>query len=139
LSDIAIKALSPGINDPTTATTAIDRMGEALLRVRELRTETRFEPTPSGNGGLRQTTIGLEQILDQCLPQIRHFGAGDVIVITHLLGLLRELVHGAAAEATDLIVAHVGLIVSSANDELTLEADRQRVRDAAAWASETDG
>lgn len=138
LSDIAIKALSPGINDPTTATTAIDRMGEGLLRVREFRTETRFQPAPSGKGGLRQTTIGFDQILDQCLPQIRHFGAGDVIVITHLLGLMRELVHGAAAEATDLVVAHVKLIVSSANDELVLEADRERVREAAAWAFAAD-
>lgn len=31
LSDIAVKALSPGINDPTTAAMAIDRLGESLV------------------------------------------------------------------------------------------------------------
>jgi uncharacterized membrane protein len=31
LSDIAVKALSPGINDPTTAMICIDRLSEVLV------------------------------------------------------------------------------------------------------------
>src|SRR5690606_14387550 len=33
LSDIAVKALSPSINDPTTAVLCIDRQGEILLAI----------------------------------------------------------------------------------------------------------
>ncbi len=31
IADIALKALSPGINDPTTATTCIDRLAELMV------------------------------------------------------------------------------------------------------------
>lgn len=137
LSDIAIKALSPGINDPTTATTAIDRMGEALSRARDLRSETRFLPAPGGRGGVRETTIGLSQFLDVCLPQLRHYGAADVIVISHLLGVLGAIARGSAPDTFSLIAAQGRLIVDASSEALTLAADRQRVRDAAAWAFET--
>ena len=63
-SDIAVKAMSPGINDPTTATTAIDSLGEALFRVRELRDVVRYEAAANGDGRIRVTAIGLEQVLD---------------------------------------------------------------------------
>jgi uncharacterized membrane protein len=42
LSDIAIKGLSPGINDPTTAVTAINSLGESLLQARDFPTELRY-------------------------------------------------------------------------------------------------
>lgn len=135
LSDIAIKALSPGINDPTTAVTAIDRMGEALLRGRDLRSETWFLPAPNGQAGIRQTAVGLDQMLDQCLPQIRHYGAADVIVITHLLRVLGEVANASASDARNLLANHAQLILDSAVQALTLSADRQRVQDAAAWAA----
>lgn len=133
LADIAIKALSPGINDPTTATTAIDRLGEALLRARDFRAETRFQPAPSGQGGLRQTTIGLGQMLDQCLPQIRHYGAADVIVITHLLRVVGEVAKGADAGTHDLLMNHAQIILDRSAEVVSLPADRQRLREAAAW------
>jgi len=134
LSDIAIKALSPGINDPTTATTAIDRLGEALLRGRDFRTETRFQPAPSGKGGLRHTTVGLAQMLDQCLPQIRHYGAADVIVMTHLLRVVGEVANGADPGPHDLLANHARFILDSSVEAVSLPADRQRIREAAAWA-----
>lgn len=139
LSDIAIKALSPGINDPTTATMAIDRMGEALSRARDLRRETRLLPASNGRGGVRETTIGLSQITDVCLPQLRHYGAADVIVMSHLLGVLGAVASGSGPDTFGLLAAQARLIVDGSNEAMTLAADRQRVRDAAAWASETDG
>ncbi len=134
LTDIAIKALSPGINDPTTATSAIDRMGEGWLRLRDARAETWFAAAASGEGGVRQTVVGFDQVLDQCLPQIRHFAAGDVVVVVHLLDVLRQVSRGVSAEVAELISGHVAAIVASASHELTLDEDRERVRNAAAWA-----
>ncbi|MBA3276797.1 MAG: DUF2254 domain-containing protein, partial [Chloroflexia bacterium] len=99
LSDIAVKALSPGINDPTTASLCIDRIGEALTRVRGLRADTRFRAAPGGTGGVCYTVIGLDDILNECIPQIRHFGAGDVLVGERLLTVLGAVAAGAEPRA----------------------------------------
>jgi len=134
LSDIAIKALSPGINDPTTATIAIDRMGEGLLRLRGVGSDIRFVPAPNGRGGVREAMIGFGAILDQSVPQIRHYGAGDVVVMVHLVRVLGRVADGAPPAARAALIEQARLTADGAVQALTLEADRQRVRAAAAWA-----
>jgi uncharacterized membrane protein len=136
ISDMAVKALSPGINDSAIATTCVDRLGEVLSRARHLRCESRFWPTTDGQGGVHATSIGLQDIVDECLPQIRHYGAGDVVVMLHLLGVLREIARDAGAGSGGLIAAQVRLIVEEATATLILPADRQAIHEAARWAEQ---
>lgn len=133
LSDIAVKALSPGINDPTTAVTAIDRMGEALLRVRETSSTTVFQWGSQKTGGVRFETIGLQNVLDESIPQIRHFGASDVMVMMHLLKVLGMIADGASTETKVLLEDQAQAVVDESTATLTLAADQARVRQAAKW------
>ena len=135
LSDIAVKALSPGINDPTTASLCIDRIGEALTRVRGLRADTRFRAAPGGTGGVCYTVIGLDDILDECIPQIRHFGAGDVLVGERLLTVLGAVAAGAEPRAIVSLAGQARLVAEEAIGTLAVPADRRRISDAAAWAA----
>ena len=135
LTDVTNKALSPGINDPTTASLCIDRIGEALTRVCGLRAETRFRAAPGGTGGVCYTVIGLDDILDECIPQIRHFGADDVLVGARLLTVLGAVAAGAESPAVASLAGQARLVAEEAIGTLAVPADRRRISDAAAWAA----
>ena len=90
ISDIAIKALSPGINDPTTAHRCIDRLSEILL---ELGTRAPTRPWRTEEGHVhylaRHTTF--ERAVGLAFDQIRHFGADNPGIAGKLLETLTRL------------------------------------------------
>lgn len=89
--DIALRAISPAVNDPTTALTCIDHLGRILVRA-----ATR-QPPPSAlcdvDGCprviLRRTSF--PRLLDVAFSQIGHYGKADVAVPLRLLRVLGEL------------------------------------------------
>lgn len=134
LADIAVKALSPGINDPTTATMCIDRLGEALLHARELPGGMRTRTDDSGHPRLVQKRPGFESLLHIAVQQIRHFGAGDATVIAHLLRTLNAIVEDATLEARSIVTVEAKVVLDAALLTTDLPADRMRLQDAGAWA-----
>ncbi len=95
LADIAVKALSPGINDPTTAIICIDRLGEALMRSRGLRDGSVVRKDAEDQPRLVMPQVGFRTFLVTGVQQIRHFGAGDATVMAHLLHMLGIVADGA--------------------------------------------
>jgi len=91
LVDIAIKALSPAINDPTTAVVAIDQIHRLLreLGKRELRGET----IRDSRGQLRVIfrTPNWEDFVHLACNEIRLCGAGSVQVARRLRAMLEGL------------------------------------------------
>jgi len=89
--DIATKALSPAINDPTTAVLALDQLHHLLrnLGVREL------DPgrVRDGIGRLRLVyrTPDWEDFVDLAVTEIRQFGAGSIQVARRLRAMLEDL------------------------------------------------
>jgi len=91
LVDIAIKALSPAINDPTTAVLAIDQL-HRLLRMVGLRHVSR-EEFHDADGELRLVfrTPNWEDFVHLACTEIRHCGAGSVQVMRRLRSMLGNL------------------------------------------------
>ncbi|WP_144299729.1 DUF2254 domain-containing protein [Elioraea rosea] len=95
LVDIAIKALSPAINDPTTAVQAIDQVEDLLRRLARHDPEIgRF----AGSSGAARLVILMptwDDYLSLALDEIRMFGAGSIQVLRRLrhtlMGLARML------------------------------------------------
>jgi uncharacterized membrane protein len=92
LVDIAIKALSPAINDPTTAVTAIDQL-HRLLRLVGLR-QLRGEDICDAAGALRLVfrTPNWEDFVHLTCTEIRQFGAGSVQIMRRMRSMLENLV-----------------------------------------------
>jgi uncharacterized membrane protein len=92
LVDIAIKALSPAINDPTTAVLAIDQLHRLLRRVglRQLRHEEICDET--GKLRLVFRTPNWEDFVHLTCTEIRHCGAGSIQIIRRLRSMLENLV-----------------------------------------------
>jgi uncharacterized membrane protein len=92
LVDIAIKALSPAINDPTTAVQALDQIEDLLLRLGRRRLE--IGAFRDQNGKLRVLIAfpSWEDFLRVAFDEIRFYGANSVQVMRRMKALISEMV-----------------------------------------------
>lgn len=91
LVDIAERALSPGINDPTTAVQALDQLHDLLRRL-----ATRGFPSPArldGGGALRLLLPrpDWDTYVRLAVDEIRQYGEGSVQIARRLRTLLDDL------------------------------------------------
>jgi len=91
LVDIAIKALSAAINDPTTAVLAIDQLQRLLRRVglQDLRCDEISDQ--AGELRLILRTPNWEDFVHLACTEIRHCGAGSIQVVRRMRSLLENL------------------------------------------------
>ncbi|SOX51485.1 DUF2254 domain-containing protein [Mycobacterium ahvazicum] len=92
LADVANKALSPGINDPTTAVHALGHISALLceLAARDL------GPTLLRDEDRVRVVLNrpdLAELLDLSITQPRHYGSADLMVMLRLFRLLEELAY----------------------------------------------
>ena len=92
LADIAVKALSPGINDPTTATICIDRLGEILVAIADRPNQPSVRHGEDGRGTVIRPTLGWAEAVHSAFNEIRHYGSGDPMVRRHLEQTLDRLI-----------------------------------------------
>jgi uncharacterized membrane protein len=96
LVDIAIKALSPAINDPTTAVQAIDQIEDLLRRLGERDLDAGYARDTDGVLRLIFPMPTWEDYLVLAFDEIRHYGANSVQVMRRL----RSALYGLADSVT---------------------------------------
>lgn len=126
--DIALKALSPGVNDTTTAVTCIDYLTAINLRLanRRIAQALVFE-----DGRLRVIVKGpsFERFVGESFDEIRANARGNATVILRLLHSLKTI--GAATEdasRSSLISKHISLLADLTNRTIDSEYDAARIR-----------
>lgn len=92
LADIAIRALSPAINDPTTAVQALDQIEDLLLRLGNRRLEIGAIHDQAGSLRLVIAVPIWEDFLDLAFSQIRSYGATSMQVMRRMKALLSDLI-----------------------------------------------
>lgn len=92
LVDIAIRALSAAINDPTTAVQALDQIEDLLRRLGRRRLEVRALRDRSGalRVVIRQPTW--DDFVRLAFDEIRYFGATSVQVMRRMKALVADLI-----------------------------------------------
>jgi uncharacterized membrane protein len=96
--DIAIKALSPAINDPTTAVQALDQIEDLLLRLGRCRLEIGHYRNERGELRLVVPFPDWEDFLRLALDEIRFYGANSVQVTRRMMALIKSLLAGLPVE-----------------------------------------
>ena len=97
--DMANRALSPAVNDPTTAVQVIDHLGEVLGLIGRTDLDVRTRPEAADKpAAVVMWTRRWEDYLTLGLTEIRQFGATSVQVMRRLRALLEELLETARAE-----------------------------------------
>ena len=124
LVDIALKALSPGINDTTTAVMCVDYLAAILVRLasRQIATARRLD-----QGELRVITRGpsFPSLLAEAFDQIRQNAAGNVAVLTRLLQVLETIAGQTPNLRRRQVLRRQGeLIVAAAERTITSPHDR---------------
>lgn len=89
--DIAIKALSPAINDPTTAVQALDQIEDLLIRLGRRRLDIGAFRDAQGKLRLVVPFPTWDQFLRLALDEIRSYGADSVQVMRRMKSLIRDL------------------------------------------------
>ena len=89
--DVALKAISPAVNDPTTAITCVDQLSRILIRFasREPPEDLLYDPP-----GIVRASIGwihFERLLEAAFEQIRMYAKSDVAVSLRLLRALGDI------------------------------------------------
>jgi len=131
LVDMAVKAISPAVNDPTTAAEALSYCGDLLVRLQARRLGPQAHADSKGVVRLVTPDRDLRYYLDLVCAQVRRFGRGEPTVLTAVLRVLRDC---AACARDDEQRAEVrrqcALVLEDMSPDL-LEDDADAVRDMA--------
>lgn len=92
LVDVASKALSPAINDPTTAVLAIDQIHQLLRQVGRRRLDTGEVRDPDGTLRVVYRTPDWEDFVLLAVTEIRQYGSGSIQVARRLRAMLENLI-----------------------------------------------
>jgi uncharacterized membrane protein len=92
LVDIAIKALSPAINDPTTAVQALDQIQDLLLRLGCRYLEIGKFRDSEGKLRLVLPFPAWDDLLQLAFDEIRAYGASSVQVMRRMNALVHDLI-----------------------------------------------
>jgi uncharacterized membrane protein len=91
LVEVAVRALSPGVNDPFTAVNCVDRLGAALCALAEREFPSRFRFDGQGILRVVTDTSTASGIIEACFDQIRQAAEGNVSLTIRLLETIAEV------------------------------------------------
>lgn len=91
LVDIAIKALSPAINDPTTGVLAIDQLQRLLRRAGRRDLRSNYVLGQDGNVRLILRTPNWEDFVHLTFTEIRFYGASNIQIARRLRASIMDL------------------------------------------------
>ncbi|HVM30993.1 MAG TPA: DUF2254 domain-containing protein [Candidatus Limnocylindrales bacterium] len=128
LVDIALRALSPGINDPTTAVQAIDRIHDILYRIAQRRIPSPLRRDPTGKAILYLRRPGWSDYVLLSVEEIRLTAESQVHVLRRMRQMLLSLLEVAPIERRPPIEAAIERIDRSAARGLDDELDRRVAR-----------
>lgn len=129
--DIAERALSPGVNDPTTAVQAVDELHDLLRRLADRRfpSEARLDD----DGALRVVAprYGWDDYVGLAFDEIRHYGRGSIQIARRMRGALEDLATVAPEPRQAALDRQLRLLEESTRRDFPDEEDTRHAQDAA--------
>jgi uncharacterized membrane protein len=128
LAEVAVRALSPGVNDPFTALTCVDRLCSGLCHLahREMPSPYRFGP--SGQLRVVAPATTFSAAVDAAFDPIRQSAHASAVVTMRLLEVI--VVIASATQRTPdraALLRQAEMIARGSRSGLAEEADRQAV------------
>ena len=128
LVDIANKALSPAINDPTTAVLALDQLSGLLLGLGRRRLDEGVVRDRDGKPRLVYGTPDWPDYVMLAVSEIRQYGAGSIQVDRRLRAMLEHLIRELPAARRPPLEEELALLGEAVDRGFRDEADRRRAR-----------
>jgi uncharacterized membrane protein len=128
LADIANKALSPGINDPTTAVQSLDQIQHLLLVLGRRHLDDGQVHDRAGKLRLAYSTPGWPDFVMLAVSEVRQFGAGSLQINRRLRAMLEHLLEALPDERRPPLRDELALLGTGVERSFRDEEDRRRAR-----------
>jgi uncharacterized membrane protein len=106
LVDIAIKALSPAVNDPSTAVQALDQIEDLLRRLGHRRLETGAYRDRAGVLRVVVPNPSWDDFVTLAFDEIRYCGASSIQVMRRMKALAADLISALPPERHPSLMSH---------------------------------
>jgi uncharacterized membrane protein len=135
LVEMAVRAMSPAINDPFTAMTCLDYIGEGLaLFIRQGEKDPHFYDQ-KGRLCLIFEPVTFDELLDGAFDMLRHCSCDNASVLQHMLEVIDAVGQEADSpkvknfiKARQELLRHVSLIQAESHAGKLIEQDRQLIQ-----------
>lgn len=126
LVEIAVRALSPGINDPFTAIMCIDRLTSALCRMAEREIPSPYRYDEKNQLRVIARTVRFPDMLDSSFNQIRQYGRQSAAVTISVLDSLAVIAQRVTRdEDKKAVLRHAEMIKRGSEEGLPEPHDRK--------------
>jgi uncharacterized membrane protein len=130
LVEIALRAISPSINDPFTAIRCIDRLTVALCHLATVEFPSAYRYDDHHNLRIITNPVKFTGLIDSAFSQIRQYGQTDSAVTIRLLEAIAAIAsHTHSQPYRKALLRHAMMIERGSHDGLPEEQDRQEVRE----------
>ncbi len=124
LADIGAKALSPAMNDPTTAVQCVDRLHD-LLRAEAGRPRiARVHDDSAGRPRVVHAAVSWDELLSLAFDEIRLYGSGSLQIVRRLRAALEDLYRAADTDHFAALDNQMGLLDRAVRRSFPDQVDR---------------
>ena len=125
---MAVRAMSPAINDPFTAMTCLDHIGNGLSLFAQQGGENLNTYDQTGQLRLVFEPFSFEELLVAAFDMLRHASCDNAAVLLHMLEVIDEIGKDVKSPEMRLqLRRHVLLVQAESRAGALIEADRQRI------------
>ncbi len=129
LVEIAIRALSPAVNDTFTALACIDWLGDSLCKIAGGWEPVTVHRDAAGHVRVITVTVSFRRLVERAHDKIRQAGRGmPAVMIRQLDGLAKVMTYTTSAEERELLVEQAAMILRANEESVPEERDRADVR-----------
>jgi uncharacterized membrane protein len=128
LAEMAVRAMSPAINDPFTAMTCLDYMGDGLALFARQHRENPNIYDRDGRLRIVFDPVTFDQLLRAAFDMLRHASSNNATVLLHMLDVIGVIGRDAhSIEARQDLLRHAALIAAESRNGGLIEEDRRAV------------
>jgi uncharacterized membrane protein len=129
LTEMAVRAMSPAINDPFTAMTCLDHVGNGLATFLQQGERGSHYYDRQGRLRLVLEPVTFGELLSAAFDMLRHASCDNASVMLHMLAVIDTIGQNVKTpEACRLLLRHVTLIQAESEAGDLIEQDRQAIQ-----------
>ena len=128
LTEMAVRAMSPAINDPFTAMTCLDHIGNGLALFARQGPVSPDVYDSQGRLRLLFDPVTFDELLGAAFDMLRHASSDNANVLMHMLKIIDVISHDAKSDgARQSLLRHVTLIQRESGAGSLIEEDRMSI------------
>jgi uncharacterized membrane protein len=130
LGEVAVRALSPGINDPHTAIACIDYLGAALIQLVQRRMPSPVHQDEEGRVRVIVERVSFADTLNAAFDEIRQYGRSSASVTIRLVDTLLEIARKTTRPSDrDALLRQAAMLERGCEQALPEKYDRADVQE----------